>query len=240
MKTMRWITLSAAAVLMAACQDGPTLPEMDLPADESAAAALMDQSYALAHAAVDSSVTRLPRDTARTRPRDPIRRPGDPTRPEPHRPERATRAELMVELGAEAVALAERLLAEHGADEQQKRFLEQARDFQRKAVAALGEGQEARAVELAQAASQHALKAVVLPGGVTDEEARMIRDTAEDLLRRARAAVAADPTDAKRHLLAVAEQLFRAGSEQLAAPRGNERGVATLWTAATLAAWLAG
>jgi hypothetical protein len=190
---------------------------------------------------VDSTVTtRRPQRPDTTRPTRPDTiRPTRPTRPEPHRPNDRGRVELAVALGAEAVEMAARLL-EPRADEQQKRLLAEARELQRQAEAALKEGHEGRAMELAEAASQTALKAVVLPGGITDQEARMIHDLAQDLLRQAAEAVKSDPTEMKRHLLSVAEQLFREGTEHLSGPRGSERALATLWKSAAISSWLIG
>ena len=62
-------------------------------------------------------------------------------------------------LGGEAVELAERLLA-GGADGDQKRFLQDAKEFQRKAEAALKEGRDDLAMQMADAAEKTALKAV--------------------------------------------------------------------------------
>jgi len=247
MKTTRGIALIALTLMMEACQDAPTFPDLKTETSEAAVAAALDQAAAQVQAAVEEQLARTPTDTTRNRPdttRGPRRdttttRPSRPTRPEPHRPPDRGRVELAVALGGEAVELAARLL-ESGADEQQKRLLAEAKELQRQAEAALKAGQDQRAMELAAGASQTALKAVVLPGGITEQEARMIHDVASDLLRQARAAVAADPTDMKRHLLAVAEQLFREGTEHLGDARGPERALAALWKSAAISSWLIG
>jgi hypothetical protein len=250
MKTVRGITLTALALLVGACQDAPTFPDLKPETSEAEQAVALDQAAAqvvttldeqLARGPVDSTVTsRRPQRPASTRPTRPdTARPSRPTRPEPHRPHDRGRVELAVALGAEAVEIAARLL-EPRADEQQKRLLAEARELQRQAEAALKEGHESRAMELAQAASQTALKAVVLPGGITDQEVRIIHDVAEDLLRKAKAAVERDPTAMKRHLLSVAEQLFREGTEHLSGRRGSERALAALWKSAAISSWLIG
>ena len=143
-------------------------------------------------------------------------------------------------MSGQAVALATRLLHDHGADDEQQRLLKQAEESHRKAQAALDEGREALAVELAQAATLTSLKAVVLPGGITEEEARLIHNLAADLLPQAKAAVETNPTALNRHLLSVAEELFRKGSEQLSDPRGSTRGVVPLWKSAVISSYLIG
>ena len=76
----------------------------------------------------------------------------------------------MVALGAEAVELATRLIGDPGtADTEQVEFLRTAMEFQTGAEAALEAGEDRRAVHLAKLAQWWSLKAVVLPGGITDE-----------------------------------------------------------------------
>ena len=166
------------------------------------------------------------------------RRP-DARRPDDRRPDRG-RAELAVALSGQAVALATRLLHEQGADEEQKRLLMHAEEQHRKAKAALQEGREALAVELAQSATKTSLKAVVLPGGITEEEARMIHSLAANLLPEAQEAVAANPTALNRHLLKVAEELFRKGSHQVTDAQASTRGVVPLWKSAVISSYLIG
>ena len=166
------------------------------------------------------------------------RRP-DARRPDHRRPDHG-RAELAVALSGQAVALATRLLHEQGADEEQKRLLMHAEEQHRKAKAALQEGREALAVELAQSATKTSLKAVVLPGGITEEEARMIHSLAANLLPEAQEAVAANPTALNRHLLKVAEELFRKGSDQVTDAQASTRGVVPLWKSAVISSYLIG
>lgn len=238
MTKMRGITLAALVLGAAACQDVPTFPE-PAGAAASAQAAALDAATASVQAAIEGRLTAAARDTSVARRRDTtIARPN---RPEPPQPRRG-RVELAVQLGAEAVDLAERLLA-GGADEQQQRLLAEAKEFERKSVEALEEGRDEAAVQMADAAEKTALKAVVLPGGITKEEARLIHDAAADVLAKARSAVQADPTEIKRHLLEVAEQLFRDGSAELgdgAGRRGLEHALAELWKSATISSWLLG
>ncbi len=88
------------------------------------------------------------------------------------------RAELAIQLGVTAVALAERLLENDVLDDEQTRYLETAHELLEKAHTAFAEGQFGRAVHFAEAASWSALKAVVLPGGITEEELREMVDLA--------------------------------------------------------------
>jgi hypothetical protein len=248
MKTLRGITLMALA-LLAGCQDAPTFPDLKPETSEAEQAAALDQAAAQVAATVDAQLSSSAVDTttARNRPQRPdTTRPSRPdttrtrpTRPDHPQPDDRSRVQLAVALGGEAVELAARLL-EPRADEQQKRLLAEAQELQRQAEAALQEGQFGRAMQLAESASQTALKAVVLPGGITDQEVRMIRDVALDLLGKAKQAVERDPTQMKRHLLSVAEQLFREGTEQLSGPRGSERALAALWKSAAISSWLIG
>ena len=245
MKTVRGITLTALALLVGACQDAPTFPDLKPETSEAEQAAALDQAAAQVAGSFEDQLARGPVDTTATRRQRPdTTRPSRPdtarpTRPDQLRPDDRGRVELAVELGREAVELAARLL-EPRADEQQKRLLAEAKELQRQAEAALEEGHDRRAMELAEAASQTALKAVVLPGGITDQEVRMIHDVAQDLLRKAKDAVLSDPTALKRHLLSVAEQLFREGTEHLSGPRGSERALAALWKSAAISSWLIG
>lgn len=144
-------------------------------------------------------------------------------------------ADVHVALGAEAVALATRLLDEQGADEEQLRYLDTATEYQRAAEAALAAGDLERAIHFADLAQWTALKAVVLPGGVTDEEVRMVADLAEALYAEA---VASGPTDVEALLLARARALIDHGLALLEA--GSTRGVGALWRAAVISSWIAG
>ena len=80
----------------------------------------------------------------------------------------------------------------------------------------------------------------MLPGGITAEEARMIHGLAADLLPEAKAAVAANPTALRRHLLKVAEELFRKGSDQVTDAQASTRGVVPLWKSAVISSFLIG
>ena len=252
MKTTRGLTLTALALMMAACQDAPTFPALEIETSQATVETAMDQAATLAQAVVEESLADVPSDSVIVRPTD-RRRPDDHRpdrrRPDDHRPDGRRpddrrpdrgRAELAVALSGEAVALASRLLQEQGADEEQKRLLQKAEELHRKAEAALEEGRDAAAVDLAHAATVTSLKALVLPGGITAEEARMIHDLAADLLPQARAAVAANPTALNRHLLAVAEKLFRQGSDKLSDPDRSTRGVVPLWKSAVISSYLIG
>jgi hypothetical protein len=144
-------------------------------------------------------------------------------------------AELSVALGATAVALATRLLDEQGADEEQLAYLATAAEYQRGAEAALASGDVGRAIHLSNLAEWSALKAVVLPGGVTDEEARAMLDLAGSLYAEA---AAADLTAEEALLLQRARTFIDHGAAALAS--GTARGVVPLWRAAVICSWIAG
>lgn len=220
-----WCVLLAGA-LLAACQDGvgpaPLTSDPSLSADEAA----LDQ----AATSLESPARQMAAEAEGER-----GRAGDRRRDGRRHPDRVG---LAVELGGTAVALATRILDAHGADEAQLRLLDSAAGFQRRAEAALAAGQLDRAVALAERACWTALKAVVLPGGVTDEEARFIHDLAADLLVEARAHVASGGSSVEAVLLRWAEHFFEVGSAQL--ERGHIRGVAALWKSAVVSAWIVG
>jgi hypothetical protein len=148
---------------------------------------------------------------------------------------RAGGAVVSVALASSSVALASRLLDEGGADEEQVRYLDTAVEYLRLAEAALEAGDPGRAVHYAKLSEWTALKAVVLPGGVTDEEARAMLDLAESLYGQA-AATGLDDTEAA--LLERARALIAHGSAALEG--GSVRGVVALWRAAVICTWIIG
>jgi hypothetical protein len=83
-----------------------------------------------------------------------------------------------------------------------------------------------------------ALKAVVAPGGVTDEELRYMVELADGLLTDARAAVGADPTPVKEALLKKAARLIETGASHIQS--GNARGLAPLWLGSVICFLLLG
>jgi hypothetical protein len=206
-----------ATGLLSACQDDPTLPE-----PETSEAVLDEAALAAAAEEVATLEAEL-RHEAEQRASE-----GRPT---------PDRVELAVALGASAVELAARLLDEEGADPEQLRLLDAAKDAQRQAVIALERGDPGRALAFARRACWTALHAVVLPGGVTLEEARMIHQVAGTLLAEARATV--DPNDPTASLLLKwAGRMYEAGSRALEG--GSVRSVAVLWKSAVLSAYLTG
>lgn len=144
-------------------------------------------------------------------------------------------AETSVALGASAVALATRLLDEQSADEEQLLYLETAAEYQRAAEAALDAGDVGRAIQLSNLAEWTALKAVVLPGGVTDEEVRALLELAESLYADA---VAGDLTEEQTLFLQRARTLIDHGTAALES--GTARGVVPIWRAAVICAWIIG
>lgn len=158
---------------------------------------------------------------------------------------RPARARLAVELAGTAVALATRLVADDEVTDRpevtdladrQNRWLTHARRMLRLAEAALANGHFARAVHFAQHAHWSALKAVVLPGGITEEEVRAMVELAHNLFEQAQEAVGDDATELEVRLLRIAGRLIEVGEQRVEA--GYLRGVAPLWRAAVISRWL--
>ncbi len=148
------------------------------------------------------------------------------------------RAELAIQLGTTAVALAERILENDVLDDEQSRFLATAHELLEKARAAYAEGHYGRAVHFAEAASWSALKAVVLPGGITEEEMRAMIDLANSLLEEARVAIGDAPTEQQISMFERAGRLIELGEKMVA--EGKQRGVGPLWRGAVISSWLIG
>ena len=154
----------------------------------------------------------------------------------------APRAEIAIALGAEAIELAKRLLNEQvaAADTEQRDLLATAEEFLAQARLALEAGEDARATHLARLAQWWALKAVILPGGITDQEARFILGVAEKLLGDARAALAAlpEPTPLQEAMFAKAARMFENGKSNL--ENGVCRGLGALWQSAVISSYFIG
>lgn len=155
------------------------------------------------------------------------------------------RARLAVSLAETAVSLAERIIAAEDVPvrdavtdvaDRQNRWLAHAKRFLHRAQRALESGHYARAVHFAHHAHWSALKAVILPGGITEEEIRAMVELAENLYEQAEAAVGDDSPELERRLLQRAARLIELGKERLEA--GYKRGVAALWRASVICAWL--
>jgi len=156
------------------------------------------------------------------------------------------RARLAVALARSAVALAERLIgsdavpvvsaSDANVTDQRNRWLAYARKLLERAELALANGNRRRAVHFAQHASWSALKAVILPGGIREEELRAIVDVAKTLLGEARAGLGDEPTDLELRLLHHATDLLEKGIVQL--EEGRVRGVAAVWRSAVISSWL--
>ena len=142
---------------------------------------------------------------------------------------------LAVDLAASAVDLATEILAREGADERQRALLAEAERFLDAAEAALRAGDTAGVVRNSQAACWTALKAWILPGGVTREEAEAVRSLATELLTEAAARVG-DDAGIEATILGWAAGFYTHGAQQLDA--GNLRGVVGLWKAAALSFYL--
>jgi len=161
---------------------------------------------------------------------------------------RPDRARLAVALAGTAVALAERLVeaedtpvddaAASDVRERQNRWLAHAKRMLALAEEALASGRYARAVHFAHHAHWSALKAVILPGGITDEELRAMSELANRLYEEAKVAVGDHPTELKERLLALAGRLIERGEQRL--EEGHVRGVAPLWRGAVISRWLIG
>jgi HEPN domain-containing protein len=146
-----------------------------------------------------------------------------------------------VALGERLVAATDTPVREVGSSDvrnRQNRWLAQAKRFLFLAERALDAGYNARAVHFAYHAHWSALKAVILPGGITDEELRAMAILANDLYEKAQVAVGDDPTELEARLLTLAGRLIEHGEQALEA--GNKRGVAALWSAAVISRWLTG
>ena len=144
--------------------------------------------------------------------------------------------EVKVALGAEAIELATRILGDQGADDEQGDLLAVAEEFQAKAMEALEAGYLRRAVHYAHLAQWWALKAIVLPGGITDEEARYVLDLAQTLFDEAVLVVGADPDELQAELLRRASLMLEAGKGALT--NGTCRGIGALWQTAVISSYL--
>ncbi len=156
------------------------------------------------------------------------------------------RARLGVALAGTAVRLAERLInaqiaSSDGVSDQadrQQRWLAHAKKMLERAENALSNGRFARALHFAQHAQWSALKAVILPGGITEQEVRGMVELAQGLHEQARVALGDDPTELQVRLWERAGDLIEIGLRKLEA--GHKRGVAALWRAAVISNWLMG
>lgn len=148
----------------------------------------------------------------------------------------AAHPEVKVELGAVAIALAKGILGEEGTEDAQLDLLAVAETYQAQAVEALAAGELRRAIHFAQLAQWWALKAVVLPGGITDEEALFVRDLAKTQYDEAVLALGAEPDELQAALLARATRMLEAGEAALS--NGTCRGIGALWQVAVISSYL--
>jgi len=161
------------------------------------------------------------------------------------------RARLEVAFAGQALALAERLIAddvvptdvaETDVPQRQNRWLAHAARMLERAERALSNGRYARAVHFAQHAQWSALKAVILPGGITEGEVRAMISLAQTLHGEAVSTLAeledTGPTDIQLRVLNRAGDLIEIGIRKLEA--GHKRGVAALWRSAVMSRWLIG
>jgi hypothetical protein len=163
------------------------------------------------------------------------------------------RARFEVAVAAASVRLAERLIeagevpdavadvqptdaAMADVPERRTRWLGLAKRWLSRAEEALANGHFARAVHASGHAQWSALKAVVLPGGITREEIRLLVRVSETLLEEARSAVGDDPGEVQARVLNRAEELRALGVRMIEA--GRVRGIAPLWRSASMSAWL--
>jgi HEPN domain-containing protein len=158
---------------------------------------------------------------------------------------RPDRARLAVSLAETAVALAERIIAAHDVPvrdavtdvaDRRNRWLAHAKRMLARAELALENGHYARAAHFAWHAHWSALKAVILPGGVTEAEIEAMIRIADELYAQAEAALGDDASELERRLFQQAGRLIELGKTKL--EEGNERGVAALWRASVICAWL--
>jgi len=225
----RTATAVILGMVLVACQDTQSPAEPRLETESAADEVLLDQA-ALSLASLEQDMqSEVERERDRVPDGD---RRRDGRRPFPDR------VGLAVELAGSAVSLAGRILDEQGATQRQVELLSTAEEFLRKAETALTEGDPGRAVAFAEKACWTSLKAVVLPEGVSVEEARMIHDLAKDLLEAARAEVVAGGDSVESVVFGWAVRFFEVGSAQL--EEGSVRAVAPLWKSAILSAWIVG
>lgn len=167
----------------------------------------------------------------------------------------AERARFEVALAQTAVGLATRLLQddvvpdaavtdasrtdEANSDtvrDRRNRWLHHARKWLAKAERAYNAEHYHLAVHFAWHAQWSALKAVVLPGGITEEEIRALHQLSVELHEQAVEALGDDPTDFQLRVLNRAADLIEIGVRRL--QNGQKRGIAALWRSATMSAWL--
>jgi hypothetical protein len=237
---MRTVTAVVLGMAVVACKDTQSVAEplFESESESAAAEALLDEatlSLASMEQNMESEVD-AERDRERERERDRVRDGVVDRRPD-HRPF-PDRVGLVVEFAESAVSLASRILDEQGATPPQLALLSSAEEFLRKAETALAGGDPGHAVAFAEKACWTALKAVVIPGGVSVEEARMIYELAEELLESAWAEVQAGDDRLESVVFGWAVQFFQVGSAQL--EEGEVRAVAPLWKSAILSAWILG
>ena len=155
------------------------------------------------------------------------------------------RARLEVAFAAEAVGLAQRLIDDevvvaddNAADVPERRngWMAHALKFLEKAEQALENGRYPRAAHFAAHAQWSALKAVILPGDITEEEIQGVLQVAEELHEQATAALPDDATELQLRVLNRAGDLIEIGLRRLEA--GYKRGVAALWRSAVMSSWL--
>ena len=146
-------------------------------------------------------------------------------------------ARLAVAMANNAVDLASGLLDGGEVSERQIHLLETAARLASSAAEALEAGRFRAAVMLGHKAVTTSLWAVVAPE-VTEEEVRMIKDLAEEMLEAARAALAANPDEALQLLLDHAVAAFELGVAKL--EEANLRGIGLIWKAAVVGAVIAG
>lgn len=156
----------------------------------------------------------------------------------------APRARLEVAFAGSSVALAKRLIASDAATtdlaiaDRQNRWLVHAEGLLALAERALSDGLYGRAVHFAHHAQWSALKAVILPGGVTRDELRMLIDVGTQLLEEAEASLGDTATELELRVFNRASGLLETGIRRVEA--GYLRGIAAVWRSSVMSAWLIG
>ena len=144
-------------------------------------------------------------------------------------------ATLMVALGGTAVNLATQILSGTSADEGQTSYLGAAAETQALAEAALLAGDLSQASYLAGLAQWQALKSIVLPGGITAEDAQAMLELAQALYEQAQAAIS-DPDALQSDLLRRAGAMIAMGQSNM--NTWSFMCINPLWRAAVISAWL--
>lgn len=143
--------------------------------------------------------------------------------------------EVRIALGDAAIALAWEILGSEF-DEEQADLMAVAEEFLAQASEAVEAGDLRVAAHYAHLAEWWALKAVVLPGGIDDEEVQNLLALAQELYAQAVEIVGDEADELQAALLLRAEHMLAAGEENV--NNGTCRGLGALWQVAVISSYL--